>query len=271
MKLLWLILILIGCGKAGQNGSQVTATPSATSDEADSQLFIGARLVDAASDMGVCDASKYRELIYVVESKEFYFCDKTSQWSMIDISGPKGEQGLNGLNGLKGDQGIAGTNGTNGTSGTNGKDGANGASGINGKDGAQGAAGRDGSTQVWTHPVSGERWFMGTFFTPTQLSSSVVALCPANSAPPTEAQFKDAVLAGLSNQFSASLNSNVITGIAAAAYFILKQIDRNLGDSWLYNFRLGNAQTGEITTYGANTNPQNIWNQAIYSICVLNE
>lgn len=271
MAKLWGIvafLLIVGCGRgpsASSDGSsqppdssnqQVVSTPG--TQEGDAQMYVGAKLVDTTSEMGVCDSTKYRQLIYVIETGEFYFCSKSNQWNAIDLKGPKGDtgsQGVAGSNGSAGRDGRDGTQGTQGSAGRDGRDGSSGTNGVSGSNGSNGTNGIDGenaSNLVWRHPVTDKKWFLGRLFLYSALFSIKDQICPDKSHNPTSEEFKDAILAGLWNQILPTIKLNS----ADLGKVIIDQID-------ISHLEMGypNANTNQITSEGNYLQ--------VYSVCVV--
>ena len=275
MKYLLSLILLSACGSQQQpQGNEAPSIPdlkeeSALEEGAEStegfsrnDLFIGAQLVEAKAEMPTCELANQKSLIYVVETESFYYCAKDFSWAFIDLKGPKGEKGADGLKGDKGDQGISGRDGKDGKDG---RDGLQGLQGVAGANGQNGENGRDGSLQVWVHPVTQTRWFLGTFFNGSSLTSSDASLCPSNSDSPTEEEFKDAVLSGLTNQFGSSLAAATITGETPVKYYV---IGRAPGSSdWTYDFKVGNPASGAVSRWTLNSA---IYQKVIYSLCMSN-
>lgn len=114
----------------------------------------GAISLDKKSDMPECRELMRNQLIYIVESKQFFVCN--DDWEAIKIAGKNGtdgengqdgtngKDGLNGKDGRDGVQGVAGTDGIDGQDGAQGIQGTQGVAGAQGAQGAQGTAGIDG-------------------------------------------------------------------------------------------------------------------------------
>lgn len=69
-----------------------------------------------------CNPGKQGAIVYDSEKSQFFFCND-SQWSAIDLRGPKGEKGDSGVSGANGATGLNGANGQNGKDGRDGIDG----------------------------------------------------------------------------------------------------------------------------------------------------
>jgi hypothetical protein len=266
MKKLMILASLVflgGCGsKGGGNDSPtssdkgVVAAKSVSSKSDDvaidpNEPYYGARLIEAAADMGDCDAAQYRELVYVLETQTFYYCAQSNKWLSINLQGPKGEAGSQGVQGVQGVQGIAGKDGGNGKDGTNGKDGVN---------------GKDASSLVWVHPVNGSRWFLGSWLSAVDIASTDKILCPSGSVSPTSAQYLDAIQSGIGNQFNATMHAGIPVG---APFDFGYSIGRGLGTgAFPYNILAGDYLTGATNNWIYND--VNINNRYLLSICISN-
>ena len=88
---------------------------------------------------------------HTITATDQYGCSASSTFTVVDMKGPQGVQGIAGLNGKDGINGLNGVNGKdgiNGANGTNGNDGVNGVNGVNGKDGVNGTNGTDGKDGI---------------------------------------------------------------------------------------------------------------------------
>ena len=188
-----MIIYMPGCGSSRSSNSSSDIVDSSSSQVSSaSDVSNGAMLVNTLDEIGVCDSTKFRQLIYVIEEEKFYYCSKIA-WTEINLKGEKGEKGDQGQQGTAGVSGKDGSIGTQGQQGTTGKD------------------GRDGSSQVWVHPIDGTRWFLSRSFRINSLSITTsdkkFVLCPSGSHVPNDAEFEDAIVAGLWNQISSSYSA----------------------------------------------------------------
>lgn len=121
MRLLTLLLMVAGCGAdpaqeqpvpakesapvASEAGSTNTDKPKeAGSSEAPAATSPYSLTVDAVADLPICDGSRDRQLVYVLESQQFHTC-RENQWQAIDI---KGKDGAVGKDGAAGEDGANG-------------------------------------------------------------------------------------------------------------------------------------------------------------------
>lgn len=181
MNYMILILMLSACGghhhSGGDSSSSSSAKSKVTSNAASSSSDF-ARLVDTVSDLGVCDSLRFGQLFYVQEISQFFFCAKTnSQWSAVDLRGPKGDVG---------------------------------AQGINGKDGATTKA---LEANEWADPVSDLEWIVGASMTRGNAITSTVELCTSGLRYATQQEASDAISHGIMQKLSTfSLNGFFIVG-----------------------------------------------------------
>jgi hypothetical protein len=202
-----LTLFLYSCGSnSSSNSSENTGDNSTLQSQAISDaLSVQAKLFEKPDDLTACTAEAYRQLVYVIETKEFFYCSLGLEWVAIDLKGPKGDQG---------DKGLDGDNGKDGRDGRDGKDGLIGAKGDKGDKGDDGDDGDDGkdapyaSEETFIHPISGQKWFLGRNFTITAflVTRPRMKLCPTGSRSPTAEEVQDAVIAGLYLRFEKRVN-----------------------------------------------------------------
>lgn len=234
--------MLFGCGPQKNDSSSDSAT---VEQQTITKGEMNAKLVDGLADIGTCDATNFRQLIYVLESSEFYYCSHTNQWSAIDIKGAKGDTGEQGISGGSGRDGAVGQNGIQGVAGKDGKDGSNGTDGEN------------PSSLVWRHPVSEAKWFLGAFIVWLSLfSGDRKDICPTGAHSPTSTEYKDAILAGLWNQIGSALADD---STASHDKVLLGQVDIG-SNQWHQNIGSSKGEVTEVNSASA-TN--------IYSVCIV--
>jgi hypothetical protein len=157
MKLIRLVifLLVVSCGSDPGGDSSLAGDPLKDTSSKPTEAAKGSPTVDPAtgtfpaslvfSDAGhlpTCDASRDKQLIYLVAEAKFQTC-QNGVWTNIDIKGVKGDEGK---------AGAAGAEGKAGAAGVDGKD------GKNGKDGAEGKEGKVGpSAVVWLYDAEGRR------------------------------------------------------------------------------------------------------------------
>lgn len=66
-----------------------------------------AQAVTSATDLPKCDASRQGALVYIVETKQFKYCD-SGRWQAIDLQGDPGLDGAQGATGPTGATGVTG-------------------------------------------------------------------------------------------------------------------------------------------------------------------
>lgn len=228
---IFILTVIYGCGEAPSDTSNTVAQPNLpvaqTSTEAPVQteevspvrVSQSAKLIASVEDLPRCWDEDKGNLVYVLDVAMFYVCD-VSVWRGINL---KGADGVNGLDGAKGEDGEDGVDGTNGVNGINGAKGADGQVGIV-------------SDEVWYHPVSGKKWFLGNVIrymnNPGTLYDILKPgfICPIGSRLPKETEYRDALSAGIWTKFGAK--QPLLVGLGS--------IYNTVGTTDFYNFKVGN-------------------------------
>ena len=137
LGLLMVMMPLAGCVSDGTDGLQGPEGPEGPpgADGADGSSL---HLVVAGSDLPECNGDLQGQIYFVSGDGVFEVCS-TIGWSVVDLTGPAGNDGTNGTDGQDG------ADGTDGTDGTNGADGQDGLNGTDGQDGAYGKNGTNGT------------------------------------------------------------------------------------------------------------------------------
>ena len=110
------IAVGFACGKDKKKSHDPSATEDARDGRPISYFF------DAKEELPECDAAITGSLAYIKAESTFYHCTE-GLWTLVDVTGPKGETGAKGdagatgSAGQKGDKGAAGDAGTAGTGG----------------------------------------------------------------------------------------------------------------------------------------------------------
>lgn len=114
-KIIILAALLTACGTDSNNDSGTPPVTAAgqrtqTADEP-ARDPLQALAINTMAELPACDATRDRQLVYVMETKQFQTCS-AGAWTVIDITGPQGPKGDTGATGAQGPQGPAGSTGT---------------------------------------------------------------------------------------------------------------------------------------------------------------
>lgn len=228
-RFLWifLIVLIVACGEAPQDQTP-TAAPNSNSyatGKVNKPEDVGsALLVASAKSLPNCGETNEGQLVYAKDESQFYSCSNLA-WDKIELHGSNGKDGIDGKNGA------------------NGVDGKN---GVNGKDGKTLAPTDEFS---WYHPVTNVKWFLGqsisSLYNPAQSPNLMTPnyICPAGSKLPTDAEYYDALSAGLWAKFGSK--QPLLVNIGSVNY--------TAGILSYYSFRAGKPANGAIgTLFAAN-------------------
>lgn len=255
-KTLILLAILIGCGPQGNNTAAVTPGSDVSGQNITSQtdpksIAVGAQLFDKKIDLPECTDAIARQLVYVSEESQFYYCSE-GEWTAIDLKGPKGEKGD------KGDQGIAGEKGDEGDKGEQGNQGAKGVAGTNGQDAVTVGA------NEWLDPVSGEKWVLGLFISPADIARS--STCAAGSHAPDDAEMKTAASRGIFAKLGSYFN------YSGSQFLAIVYTEQENPTSWIvhgYNLNNNASTANRIVSSDFSTTLPTWWTTKTYVICII--
>lgn len=223
-RYLWifLIILIVACGQAPNDTTSNAVAPETVSqpEKAKTQDVGSAMLVNSREAFPLCGEDNEGQLVYSIADVKFYVCS-SFYWAEIDLHGVDGKNGVNGTNGVNGVNGIDGKNGTNG---------------------------KDGKTLApvdeysWYHPVTNVKWFLGrtlsSLYNPAVYPNLMTPdyTCPAGSRLPTDAEYNDALGAGLWAKFGSKQPLLVDIGTVNYTQGILSY----------YSFRSGKPAQGAI-------------------------
>jgi hypothetical protein len=258
IKLVSICLLVSSCGQNSANTSNQTddASLEAQVSKQNEEIPVQAKLFEKQEDIEECSETNFRQLVYIIETKDFLYCSQTNEWVSIDLKGPKG------------DKGDVGDKGLDGKDGTNGKDGRNGTDGIAGTKGADGDDGIDGKDapiileSTFIHPVNGKKWFLGRNYTIPGYVTTIprTPLCPTGSRSPAVAEIQDAIFAGLYLRFEkilATVYNGLVLSVSTPEATIINTED------WGYVTLIN--RWGQLVTLDMNYGYQN----TAYTICII--
>jgi Collagen triple helix repeat (20 copies) len=144
--LLVMIFFLVSCNPSSGGKKKGLGGESESNDsQVQFQPLEAGRFVASISGLPDCDSSQEGKLFYISGNFEFKTCHSNT-WEDINVSGPQGQNGLDGATGPQGPQGLKGDTGDTGPIGLQGPIGLTGSQGPAGETGPQGPAGSTGAT-----------------------------------------------------------------------------------------------------------------------------
>lgn len=117
LSMIILISLFAGCTSDGVDGPQGPEGPQGPPGEDGSTLHLAV----SDSDLPECNAGLQGQIFFIPNNAEFQVCSAMG-WSVVDLIG---QDGSNGVNGTDGQDGADGVNGTDGQDGIDGLDGNN--------------------------------------------------------------------------------------------------------------------------------------------------
>lgn len=260
--LLLITLIVIGCGsdaiptlpaevQAAQDAEQAARDEKiATQKGVDfdpEDAYYGAELVETSSEIGDCSEEYFKQLVYVLDEKTFYYCARENKWLAIDLRGAKGDQGPQG---------------------------SVGAQGVAGRDGRDGQDGQDAvsvASNEWLDPITNEKWFIGQFVKPWDIARNQNT-CPSGSRAPTLTEMTEADLRGIFAKL------RVANTILINQTELIVRAEQESATSWLVHYMTLNAvpktlnskrvtQNDYDTNGSSNAHYSSFWQYPYYTVC----